>query len=285
MTNIDCKDPLKIDEKIKLEEESADLEEDPLKLEQSLSTTIKTEPTFDSNDHELRKRRSRNSKNKLKCDECMAKFQYLCLLNAHSYKTHKKAKVDYHKCDFCDHKLRNLKDVLIHIMKVHKGKNVPQCDICNKCFECKSLLEEHIEVIHKGKIPNCEICVKEFSSKKTLEEHEKAYHNEHTFISKCDFCSKIYKGPKSKYILENHIKSIHEKVRHKCKDCGKSFSQQCALKIHFSVVHKGLKLYKCELCNEQFGYQHVLKKHYERTHGELELNCSICNTTFTSSMS
>ena len=70
MTNIDCKDPLKIEiesENLKLEGELADLEEDPLKLEQSLSTPIKTEPTIDSNDHELTKRRSRNSKNIQTC--------------------------------------------------------------------------------------------------------------------------------------------------------------------------------------------------------------------------
>ena len=64
MSNIDCKDPLKIEaENIKLEVETDYLEDDPLRLDQTLSTHIKTEHTFGANDQEISKQRKSK-----KCD-------------------------------------------------------------------------------------------------------------------------------------------------------------------------------------------------------------------------
>ena len=186
MSNIDSIDPLKIElENVKLEAE-ADLEDDPLKLNQELSTSIKTEQLSNTDDHEFAKQRTRNRKKNLKCDKCPTKFKYLCALTAHKQKIHEKNKLDFHKCDFCDLRLKNLQDIFVHIRYVHEGKSVVQCTICNKCFDSKAKLEEHIEIIHKGKIPKCEICVKEFSCKSSLENHEKAYHKGN-FLFKCEF--------------------------------------------------------------------------------------------------
>ena len=172
MSNEDGKDPLKIElENLKLEIE-ANLEDDPLKLDQDLSTPIKTEQTFvESDDHEITKQRHKNSKKNLQCDECVAKFQYYCALNAHTHKIHKKNKLDFHKCDFCDLRLTNLLRILIHLKNVHEGLPLPHCKLCNKCFENKTKLEEHIDIIHRGNIPKCDICVKEFKSKKIFDTH------------------------------------------------------------------------------------------------------------------
>ena len=109
MSSIYSKDPLKIEiDNVKLEAE-ADLEDDPLKLDQDLSTPInavKTEEEISNyNDHEFTEQRSKENKKNLQCDKCPAIFQYFCSLNAHSNKIHEKNKLDFHKCDFCDLKL------------------------------------------------------------------------------------------------------------------------------------------------------------------------------------
>ena len=144
MSSIESKDPLKIEiQNIKLETQS-NLEDDPLRLDQDLSTPIKTEQTFHSNDHETTKQRNRNGQKNLKCDKCSLKFKYLCALNAHKHKIHEKNKLNFHKCDFCDLRLTNLLRILIHLKNVHEGLPLPHCKLCNKCFENKTKLEEHI---------------------------------------------------------------------------------------------------------------------------------------------
>ena len=144
MSSIESKDPLKIElDHVKVETE-ANFEDDPLKLDQDLSTSIKTEETSNTGDHEFTNQRGRNSKKNLKCDKCPAKFQYFCLMNAHINKIHEKKKLNFHKCDFCDLRLTNLLGILTHIKNIHEGISLPQCKLCNKCFENKTKLEEHI---------------------------------------------------------------------------------------------------------------------------------------------
>ena len=275
------KDPLKIEvDNIKQEE---DIGDDPLKLEEILQHPIKTEPSFDSSDHSPQ---SRNTyEKKYKCDKCKSKFAYLFALTAHSKKIHEKKKLDFHKCDFCDVKSKNLVDIKTHIKNVHQGLDVPQCRVCNQCFNHKSQLEEHIEIKHEGKIPKCEICVKDFSTRHSLDQHVNIYHNGNNICFKCKLCNKVYKGKNSKYSLEDHIKTIHEKIKHKCKLCCQEYSNKSALRRHVSVRHEGKRAYKCDNCNKQFGYHHSLKNHFETTHNDLKLECSMCNSIFTSTKS
>ena len=131
----------------------------------------------------------------------------------------------------------------------------------------------------------CEICVKDFSTRHSLDKHVKNYHNGDSISSKCELCDKVYTGKNSNYSLEDHIRTIHEKIRYKCKLCCKEFNYKSNLTRHVSVHHDGKKAYKCEKCNKQFGYYHTLKNHFETTHGDLKLKCTVCNFVFTSSKS
>ena len=45
--------------------------------------------------------------------------------------------------------------------------------------------------------------------------------------------------------------ALHEGLKkHKCEECGKSFSQDIGLKNHIESVHEGLKKYQCNFCDK-----------------------------------
>ena len=65
--------------------------------------------------------------------------------------------------------------------------------------------------------------------------------------------------------LKKHIHTVYEGHKdHKCKSCGKSFSQVGSLKIHKRTIHEGHKDYKCESCGKSFSQVGNLKIHKRR---------------------
>ena len=96
-----------------------------------------------------------------------------------------------------------------------------QCNICDKNFKTKNLLQKHLINIHdeeKGK------------------------------MNKCDICYKVLKGS-----LKFHKNRVHQKKKpSNCESCGKSFPCVENLKRHIYTVHEGHKDYKCESCGKSF---------------------------------
>ena len=74
-------------------------------------------------------------------------------------------------------------------MKTHKDNFTErkhlECDKCNKVFETKSGLREHIESVHKGLRFPCEICAKYLYSKQALVRHQRTIHGKQK-ASKCE---------------------------------------------------------------------------------------------------
>ena len=82
------------------------------------------------------------------------------------------------QCNICDknYKTRNL--LQIHIFNVHREKveKISQCDICHKVL--KGSIKLHINVVHHGKKPTkCESCGKLYSEAGTLKRHVEAIHD------------------------------------------------------------------------------------------------------------
>ena len=65
----------------------------------------------------------------------------------------------------------------VHFESVHEEKKPYKCDICDKSFPLKSVLQTHIGSVHKKKNPfKCEICDYRCSQKGDLKKHMKTIH-------------------------------------------------------------------------------------------------------------
>ena len=96
--------------------------------------------------------------------------------------------------------------------------------------------------IHKDqKLIEYEIVDKTISKTNNLKRHK-----DH----KCKPCGKSFTQAAS---LRNHIQTIHEGHKdQKFKSCGKSFSQVGNLKKHIHTIHEGHKDHKCDSCSKYF---------------------------------
>ena len=80
------------------------------------------------------------------------------------------------------------------------------CMICNKAFNLRGELRQHVKAIHhKIKEHKCQVCDKKF-----------------VFV----------------HNLNRHVKDLHEKkMEHACEQCGRMFSRKDNLNRHVKVVH------------------------------------------------
>ena len=176
-----------------------------------------------------------------------------------------------------------------------------KCEICEKVFKTKILLENHFETdnaeyvncnnfaktienetdnekerpedfdLHLdeeekyGSEHKCETCGKLFSSIQMLKKHIYTVH-EGQKDHKCDSCDKTFK---TLHILEKHLHTIHDGYKdYKCESCGKSFSQLVHLQTHIMITHDGSKGQKCDVCSKSFFTKTLLKQHIKKVHNK-----------------
>ena len=82
-------------------------------------------------------------------------------------------------CDFCDKSFEHKRYLAEHIARAHQSNKKFSCDFCKKSFRSKNYLDLHITTVHLGnKNFSCEICNKSFGRKSTLQTHIKTVHED-----------------------------------------------------------------------------------------------------------
>ena len=206
---------------------------------------------------------------------------------------------DY-KCTDCEKAFRVKENLVLHFKHVHLGvkyaqrpkkpyklKPRKQCPKCDKSFQNNSLLKDHIDVVHEGKIPYvCPHCGKGFKSGKGLTGHIAIHEGTKKFL--CSLCPSSFLTESA---LKRHVREIHHEgpKAYLCTLCGKSFATGNMLNHHIKRIHEKsldeVKIRVCNLCQEEFKSRYELNNHKLRVHEGVEpLMCPHCPMGFARSI-
>ncbi|XP_045540705.1 uncharacterized protein LOC106711047 [Papilio machaon] len=186
-----------------------------------------------------------------------------------------------HICALCGLILRKKADYLAHLSKhknlVHTDKSkIHECNVCQKKYNSKSTLAEHMHT-HTGSKPHtCSVCIKSFASKYTLQSHLKT-HLDRPRPFKCTQCGKSFLTQQN---LNQHEKTHSGVKEFICKVCGKAFGALHNLEVH-GVVHSGNKPFVCGVCSKGFARRAEVRDHMRIHTGERPFSCEECGARFT----
>ena len=191
-----------------------------------------------------------NNMSSLECELCEQRFITNQALKTHNKLIHLS---DTLKCHICD---RVFKDVYGHIKNAH-GQRKYECTHCEKKFQTKPILNDHIQSIHFGLKANCPDCGKNVSLS-NLTRHINEFHKK--MKKPCIHCGKEF-GESN---LPRHIRSVHNNEGVICPDCGKAFGLG-NLRKHILDVHEKRKKI-CDVCNKEVTYANI-SHHKRKEHG------------------
>ena len=186
------------------------------------------------------------------CALCEQKFAAKHILKAHIKKVHLTEKSTCHICH------KEYRDLQHHIKYTHDQDKQFECFHCEKKFQAKQILTNHIQSVHLDQHKRkCPLCAKDISLN-NFTRHIKEGHNKVKKL--CPHCDKEF-GMSN---LRKHIRNVHNNECVICPDCGKTFSIS-NLRKHILSVHEKLKNI-CEICNKEVPYSNI-SIHKRKEHG------------------
>lgn len=210
------------------------------------------------------------------------------------------------KCKICgkvtDQKITLKKHMRAHRMQMEETFPFA-CSQCPRRFEVERALIKH-ERLHGRKLHivrrekgrddeliafykkiSCDICDEEkndgieYQNFWDLKVHMSGEHNKTPYL-KCPLCSK---KNVCRQQLMVHV-DVHENPdNYRCDICGEVFQflERHKIKVHGrEQAEKSEKNYGCEHCGKMFRCETNLKNHIDRVHAVKDVNCDICNKSF-----
>lgn len=203
-----------------------------------------------------------------------------------------------YECYICQKTLADPKTLKLHI-RLHTGKNLKHCTICDRGFAKKNHLTRHMASHEKKEYP-CEQCQEVFDS---LQERRVHISREHpkpkpTVVKKTtkaatqdpDDAENSVKNDaenengalqqsQDEAAIEFNIQNARQpNGRYECHICQKSLADPKTLKLHIRL-HTGQNLKHCPICQRGFAKKNHLTRHMA-SHEKKEYPCEQCAEVF-----
>ena len=113
---------------------------------------------------------------KLQCCMCSAQFRHMCVFMKH---LRRHLRIMPYRCGLCQKHFNSYSSLSVHQQNIHGagkseevGQKIFECLQCNRTFNTKGHLKEHVEGVHeRDKQWNCPVCQKVFSTEKRMKKH------------------------------------------------------------------------------------------------------------------
>lgn len=260
--------------------------------------TIKIEPTATGIDEKVNEELSKNENinqgvydndnvNRISCPICDTTFKTRAYQKQHMKYTHPTEK-DVVDCSQCNRSFRSIAHLRYHNRSVHAEIQEVTCQICQKTFQTKKRLVDHMYHSHPtpDETVSCEICKKSYKSKSSLRSHMRNMHVSDEDCVPCPHCEKTFTNI---HILNQHVRRSHpaDDTVYRCQQCDKTFPSKISYKDHIANVHTS-KIFECHICLKTI--KKNLARHMKSVHGGEkrvpknykagELQCSHCFKRF-----
>ena len=148
--------------------------------------------------------------------------------------------VEYHHIEMCSGtKLQRLNLLSINLdIKILNHEYIPKrsectpfkCSQCDKCFQMKRSLLQHVLTHSPNKPFQCSKCDRSFRLKSHLQGHIPTHSRKKPFH--CSICEKRFR---LRSHLQQHFYMHSENKPYKCKDCGRDFNLRNNLEQHLKT--------------------------------------------------
>ncbi|KAM7350303.1 transcription factor grauzone-like [Cochliomyia hominivorax] len=209
----------------------------------------------------------------LSCNICKISVDNFSDLKNHFRKQHNI--LGYAMC--CNKKFYK-RGVLVDHINVHNDPNYFQCLKCQKALSTRWGYEKHMETHQlyetRETVFTCNICNKSFLKKVVLERHLLIHVPEDERSFRCDLCDKKFA---SEYLRKQHHNSTHLKKYAKvCGICGKFLYDKISFEQHLAQ-HNGEQpaKIKCKICDEEFSKRY-LQEHIKKVHTKDKQQEQVC---------
>lgn len=115
-----------------------------------------------------------------------------------------------------------------------------ECNICNKKFALRTLLNQHIRFQHCNERPvSCTICGKGFRTKSQLQKHSYSHRENTIDCEACEHKSWTMEGYKIHLVATHPELAVEKKIHHyTCQYCSRRFAVLHQYKRHLAI-HTG----------------------------------------------
>jgi len=181
-----------------------------------------------------------------------------------------------YKCEHCDKVYQGKYTLRQHIKRDH-DINLTETFICLECnVELPRLrqLDEHVLKEHGG--APCIICGRRYKTRHELKRHQLKHTNERNVECNHPGCEKRFFTTRH---MRNHSKVHSEQKNFVCESCGYSCRNKETLRVHLRS-HTGERPFGCKVCEKRFPSHSGLREHMAMHSTERPHICKVCGATF-----